>query len=62
MAEKESPREPSIHFLLAEVYRSQGKGAEAQKEMQTYGTLQSEASAAVAGQANDASTIKSNAH
>jgi predicted Zn-dependent protease len=62
MAENESPREPTIHFLLAAVYRAQGKSAEAQKEMQTYGTLQREASAAVAGQANDASAIKNNAH
>ena len=58
MAEKDSPREPSIHFLLANVYRSQGNSAEAQKEMQTYGTLQREASAAVAGQASDSNAIK----
>jgi predicted Zn-dependent protease len=62
MAEKESPREPTIHFLLAAVYRAQGKSAEAQTEMQTYGKLQREASAAVAAQANDANAIKSNAH
>lgn len=61
MAEKESPREPTIHFLLAAVYRAQGKSAEAQTEMQTYGKLQREASEAVAGQANDASAIKSKA-
>jgi len=62
MAEKESPREPTIHFLLAAVYRAQGKSAEAQSEMQTYGKLQREASAAVAAQASDANAIKSNAH
>jgi tetratricopeptide (TPR) repeat protein len=62
MAEKESPREPTIHFLLAAVYRAQGKSVEAQAEMKTYGELQREASAAVAGQANDANAIKSNAH
>jgi len=62
LAEKESPSEPSIHFLLAAVYRAQGKSAEAQSEMQTYGKLQREASAAVAAQASDASAIKSNAH
>jgi tetratricopeptide (TPR) repeat protein len=62
LAENESPREPTIHFLLAAVYRAQGKSAEAQTEMQTYGKLQREASAAVAGQANDANAIKSNAH
>lgn len=62
MAENDSPREPTIHFLLAAVYRAQGKSAEAQTEMQTYGRLQREASAAVAGQASDANAIKSNAH
>jgi tetratricopeptide (TPR) repeat protein len=61
-AEKDSPREPTIHFLLAAVYRAQGKTAEAQKEMVTYGTLQREASASIAQQANDASAIKSAAH
>ncbi|HLY42968.1 MAG TPA: tetratricopeptide repeat protein [Terracidiphilus sp.] len=62
MAVKESPREPTIHFLLAAVYRAEGKSAEAQQEMRTYGTLQREASAAVAQQANDANAIKSTAH
>jgi predicted Zn-dependent protease len=62
MAENQSPREPTIHFLLAAVYRAQGKSAEAQAEMQTYGKLQREASAAVAGQANDAGAIKNDAH
>ena len=62
LAEKDSPDEPTIHFLLASVYRSQGKTADAQREMQTYGRLQREASAAVAGQASGASAIKSNAN
>lgn len=62
MAEKDSPSEPSIHFLLANVYRSQGKTAEVQQEMQTYSRLQREASEAVAGQANDASKIKNAAN
>jgi tetratricopeptide (TPR) repeat protein len=62
MAEKDSPNEPSIHFLLANVYRSQGKTADVQQEMQTYSRLQREASEAVAGQANDANKIKSAAH
>jgi len=62
MAEKDSPTEPTIHFLLAAVYRAQGKSAEAQAEMKTYGELQRQASAAVAGQASEANTIKDNAH
>jgi tetratricopeptide (TPR) repeat protein len=62
MAEKDSPAEPSIHFLLAAVYRSQGNSAEVQQQMQTYSRLQREASEAVAGQANDSSKIKNAAH
>lgn len=62
MAEKDSPKEPTIHFLLANVYRSQGKSAEAQQEMRTYGTLQRESTTAVADQANQSNQIKSSAH
>jgi tetratricopeptide (TPR) repeat protein len=58
MAEKDSPQEPSIHFLLATVYRSQGKAADAQQELLTYSRLQREASENLARQANDATTIK----
>ena len=61
LALKESPNEPTIHFLLASVYKAEGKSAEAQKEMQTYGRLQREASEAVAAQAAGAIDIKSNA-
>jgi len=62
LAVKESPKEPSIHFLLASVYRAEGKSADAQQEMQTYGRLQREASDAVAAQAAGASAIKGNVH
>ncbi|WP_263354602.1 tetratricopeptide repeat protein [Acidicapsa acidisoli] len=62
MAEKDSPKEPSIRFLLAAVYRAQGKGAEAQAEMKIYATLEREASEAVAAQASDVSKIKSTAN
>jgi tetratricopeptide (TPR) repeat protein len=62
MAVKDSPTEPTIHFLLAAVYRSQGKSADARQEMQTYSRLQREASESIAGQANDASKIKNTAH
>jgi tetratricopeptide (TPR) repeat protein len=61
-AVKESPSEPTIHFLLASVYRTQGKTAEARQEMQTYSRLQREATEAIAGQAKDASDIKNAAH
>jgi predicted Zn-dependent protease len=62
MAVKDAPSEPTIHFLLASVYRSQGKTADAQQEMQTYGRLQRAASEAVAGQASGANAIKKDAH
>lgn len=62
MAEKDSPREPTIHFLLAKVYRALGKSAAAQEEIRTYGILQREASAAVASRASESNAIKSNAH
>jgi tetratricopeptide (TPR) repeat protein len=58
-AVKVSPEEPSIHFLLATVYRAQNKGEEANQEMKTYGKLQREASEAVARQASEATAIKS---
>jgi len=62
MAEKDSPNEPSIHFLLASIYKAQGKAGDAQQEMRTYGRLQREASESVAGQASDALSIKSTSH
>lgn len=62
MAEKDSPNEPSIHFFLSSVYRSQGKTAEAQQEIHTYGRLQRQASEAVSSQADAAISIKSTAH
>jgi tetratricopeptide (TPR) repeat protein len=62
MAEKDSPKEPSIHFLLSQVYRANGQTAETQQELHTYAQLQREASEAVAGQASDAISIKSTSH
>jgi predicted Zn-dependent protease len=61
-AEKESPDEPSIHFLLASVYRAQGNTAAAQQETRTYGRLQRNQSEGVAAQANESLDIKSTAH
>jgi len=61
-AEKDSPSEPTIHFLLASVFRAQGKSVDAQHEMQLYGRLQREASEAVATQASGANAIKTDAH
>ena len=62
LAEKESPDEPSIHFLLAAVYRAQGKTTAAQEETRTYGSLQRRQSEGVAAQANESIDIKSTAH
>jgi tetratricopeptide (TPR) repeat protein len=62
MAEQESPKEPSIHFLLSQVYKADGRTAEAHQELRTYADLQREASQAVAGQASDAISIKSTSH
>ena len=62
MAEKDSPSEPTIHFLLASVYRSEGKPEDAQQEMHTYGELQRAAREAVAAQASGASALKDQAH
>jgi tetratricopeptide (TPR) repeat protein len=62
MAEKDSPSEPSLHFLLASVYRAQGKPAEAQTEMQTYSRLQKQASDTLARQASEVTNIKNAAH
>ena len=61
-AEKESPDEPSIHFLLASVYRAQGNTAAAQEETRTYGRLQRRQSEGVAAQANESLDIKSTSH
>ncbi len=62
LAEKQTPKEPSIHFLLASVYRGQGKAADAQQQMQTYARLQQESSDSQAKQAKDWVQIQSDAH
>jgi len=62
LAEKDSPDEPSIHFYLASVYKSQGRAEEARQELHVYGELQRAASQAVAQQANEAVSLKSAAH
>ena len=54
VAEKNSPAEPTIHYLLASVYKAQGKDAEAQQEMHTFAKLWKEAKDATARQANNA--------
>ncbi len=58
LAVKDSPKEPSIHFLLSKAYKSLGKPDEARKELETYGRLQREASEATAARAGDVIQIK----
>ena len=58
IAEKDSPREPSIHFLLAKAYKAQGRTTDAKTEIELFGKLQREASEAVAGQAKDVMQVK----
>lgn len=62
LAEKENPKEPSIHFLLSAVYRAQGKTSDAQQELRTYGALQRAASQAAADRGSDAIAIKNASH
>lgn len=62
LARKANPDEPSIHFLLASVYRAEGEPEQAKQELHIYGELQKAASAAVAERANEAITLKSAAH
>ena len=59
LAEKDSPREPSIHFLLAKAYKALGRATEAKTEIKTFGELQRETSEATAGQARDVMQVKS---
>ena len=62
LAEKADPDEPSIHFLLAAVYRAQGNPEEVQQQMQTYARLQQQQSDAQAKQAGASIKLDANAH
>lgn len=61
VAARESPMEPSIHFLLAQAYKSLNKPDQARVEIETYGRLQREASEATAARAGDVIQIKNTA-
>ncbi len=58
IAEKDSPREPSIHFLLAKAYKALGRATESKMEIESFGKLQREAGEATAGQAKDVMQVK----
>ena len=62
LAEKSDPQEPTIHFYLANAYRSQGRAADAHNEMQTYKQLLESASAAESKRAAEAESMKNNSH
>ena len=57
-AEKETPEEPSIHFLLAQVYRAQHLTAESEREMKIFAELQQSASEKVSQRAADVESLK----
>jgi tetratricopeptide (TPR) repeat protein len=50
-AEKENPDDPMPHFYLAHAWRAMGNASRGKAEMETYATLQANASAAVAARA-----------
>jgi predicted Zn-dependent protease len=62
MALKQAPDEPTIHFLLAQVYRAQGHQQEASQQMHTYAQLKQQEDAAAAKQAHATLEIQSAAH
>jgi tetratricopeptide (TPR) repeat protein len=62
LAEKADPDEPSIHFLLAAVYRAQGKPQDVRQQMQTYAQLQQQQNDAQAKQAGASIKLDATAH
>lgn len=62
LALKADPSEPSIHFLLAAVYRAAGQKTAAEAEMATYAKLQQDAQQSTAKQASETLQVLSNAH
>jgi tetratricopeptide (TPR) repeat protein len=52
-AERESPDEPDIHYLLAQAYRSTGRAQQAQSEMQLFRKLEESARAAKAARTQE---------
>ena len=61
-AEKATPDDASIHFLLAKVYRSLGRTQEAGREMQLFSKLDEAARAATAERAEEVIKNKQSAH
>lgn len=62
VAEKATPNDPSIHFLLAKVYRALGRAQDAGREMQLFSKLDEAARAATAERAQEVIQNKQTAH
>lgn len=61
-AEKATPNDPSIHFLLAKAYRALGRSQDAGREMQLFSKLDEAARAATAERAQEVIQDKQSAH
>jgi tetratricopeptide (TPR) repeat protein len=61
-AEKVNPEDPSVHFLLAKVYRAVGRSQDAGREMQLFSKLDEAARAATAERAQEVIQNKQGAH
>jgi tetratricopeptide (TPR) repeat protein len=62
VAEKANPDDPSIHFLLAKVYKALGRTQDAGREMQVFSRLDEAARAATAERALEVIQNKQTAH
>ena len=62
LAEKSTPDDPTIHFFLAQAYRSLGRSMEAQSEMQVFSKLEESARAAKVDRAREVLQNKDESH
>jgi tetratricopeptide (TPR) repeat protein len=61
-AERSSPDDPSVHFFLAQAYRTLGRSREAQAEMQVFSKLEESARSAKAERAKEVLQNKEETH
>jgi tetratricopeptide (TPR) repeat protein len=61
-AAKATPADPSVHFLLAKIYRALGRSGEASQQMQLFSKLDEAARAATAERAQEVIQNKQSAH
>jgi len=61
-AAKATPGDPSVHFLLAKIYRALGRSGEASQQMQLFSKLDEAARAATAERAQEVIQNKQSAH